>query len=124
MDHAGETGNKRLDEPTLVDTRFAREQGFLVREGPAKKRGESPSQKKLCFTATSVDAMARVLYYLSLRQDCWLVKLDAAVKPNGMVRGRCFLTSAEAIGKVWQHYKVTEDVLCTVQDDYFTKAFR
>lgn len=98
--------------------------GFLVRRGPAADRGEAKCEKKLCFTSTSLAPMAAVLYELSLRSDCWYTKFDATVGTHGMVRGRCFLTSEAAVIEVWRTYKVTDDLLCTVQDDEFINPRR
>ena len=61
---------------------------------------------------------------LSRRPDCWFVKLDRQIGRHGMVRGRCFLTTPEAVAEVWRTYKVTDHVLCTVQDDDFTAPQR
>jgi hypothetical protein len=100
------------------------ERGFLVRPCPARARGEAPCPKKLCFTATAVEPIAEILHELSLRDDCYMVKVDAAPGRHGMVRGRCFLTTPEAVGEIWRRYKTTDRVLCTVQDDDFTKDYR
>jgi hypothetical protein len=110
---------------TGVLSHFTRDdRGFLVRPCPAGRRGDAYCQKKLCFTATAVEPVAEILYELSLRDDCHMVKLDAAPGRHGMVRGRCFLTGEAAVGELWRRYKVTDHVLCTVQDDDFTKGYR
>ena len=104
---------------------FDIESKFLVRRGPSYEAGGSPPcQKKLCFTSTRIDAMLEVLYELSLREDCFLVKLDPGQGPHGMVRGRCFLTTEDAVAEVWLAYKSTDHVLCTIQDDDFTRRYR
>jgi hypothetical protein len=98
--------------------------GFLVRPGPAYQRGDVPCQEKLCSTSTSVSSLAELLFQLSQREDCWYVKLDAEKGPHGMVRGRCSLTTADEVGKLWTQLKVGTHWLCAVQDDDFTSAFR
>ena len=96
---------------------------FLCRDGPARARGPECSQRKLCFTATDRDLLARHLLELSKRDDCFFVKFG--VKPRGgMYLGRCFLTSDEAIGEVWAQYKSHPSLFCTVQDDDFVSQFR
>ncbi len=110
-------------DPTDIVTKFQRDGQFLKRNGPAHEAGNY-CNKKLCFTSTAIAPMARLLYELSLRTDCYTVKLDHEVGRHGMVRGRCFLTSEEAVAELWPKYKVTDDVLCTVQDDDFTVRFR
>ena len=94
-----------------------------MRDGPAREAGRY-SNKKLCFTATSVEPMARLLYELSLRPDCFWVKLDEKVGAHGMVRGRCFLATEGAVGELRNRYKVTDTFLCTIQDDDFTGQYR
>ena len=94
---------------------------FLCRDGP--RRGGVCSQKKLCFTSTSRDLLARHLLQLSQREDCFFVKFG--VNPRGgMYLGRCFLESDGAVGEVWAEYKNHPSVFCTVQDDDFVGQFR
>jgi hypothetical protein len=76
-------------QPANLYEKFERKDGFLVRDGPARAAGQH-CNKKLCFTSTTIEPMARPLYELSLRPDCFWVKLDERVGPHGMVRGRCF----------------------------------
>jgi hypothetical protein len=104
---------------------FERKNGFLFRYGSHYRPGEAaPLRIKLCLTSTQMAPMARALFELSNRDDCFVVKMDAAVLGNGMVRGRCFLTSVEAVAEVWRAYKVTPTLLCTIQDDNFTVTHR
>ena len=103
---------------------FRREGSFLRREGPAYEPDGPKCNKKLCFTSTDIDAMGQLLYELSLRDDCWFVKLDSEPGRHGMVRGRCFLTDEEAVAELWKKHKVTDTVLCTVQDDDWTVSRR
>jgi len=109
-----------------VDEEFAVVNGnakFLCRDGPASDRGEAYSQKKLCFTSTRRDLLARHLLALSKREDCFFVKFG--VKPRGgMYLGRCFLATDEAAGEVWAEYKSHPSLFCTVQDDDFVGRFR
>lgn len=100
------------------------DRGFLVRDGPARARGEQRCHEKLCFTAVDVDRLAAVLHELGQREDCWFVKLDAELGRHGMTRGRCFPTSAEAGVAMWKRHEVTDHVRCTIQDDEFTVHHR
>lgn len=51
---------------------------FLCRDGPAYAPEASHSQKKLCFTSTDRDLLARHLLDLSRREDCYFVKFGTA----------------------------------------------
>lgn len=94
---------------------------FLCRDGPL--RGGICSQKKLCFTSTNQELLARHLLRLSEREDCFFVKFG--VNPRGgMYLGRCFLGSDAAVGQVWAEYKNHPSLFCTVQDDDFVGQFR
>ena len=94
---------------------------FLCRNGPV--RGGTCSQKKLCFTATSRELLAKHLLEISRRADCFFVKFG--VKPRGgMYLGRCFLESDQAVGELWAEYKSHPSIYCTVQDDDFVGQFR
>jgi DNA-3-methyladenine glycosylase I len=118
----GVAPSKRRSLPPLKQFQFRR--GFLVREGPAKQRGDRACPKKLCLTSTRAEPLARILYELSLRDDCYFVKLDRKPGPHGMLRGRCFLSDERAVAIAWLRLKQTEDVLCTIQDDEFTAPLR
>jgi len=96
---------------------------FLCRDGPAFERGESYSQKKLCFTATDRQLLARHLLALSKREDCYFVKFGVRAR-GGMYLGRCFLQTDQAVGEVWAEYKSHPKLFCTVQDDDFVGSFR
>jgi hypothetical protein len=96
---------------------------FLCRDGPAAARGGAWSQKKLCFTATRRELLARHLLELSRREDCYFVKFGVNPR-DGMYLGRCFLTSDQAVGEVWSRYKLHPSLFCTVQDDDFVEPFR
>ncbi len=43
---------------------------------------------------------------------------------GGMFLGRCFLSTDDAVGRVWAEYKSHPAIFCTVQDDDFVTAFR
>lgn len=103
---------------------FRLEGGFFKRDGRAYAPGPPPCNKKLCLTSTDLDAMGELLDELSRREDCWAVKLDTQVGRHGMVRGRCFLTTEEAVAELWKRYKVTDTMLCTIQDDDMTVLYR
>ncbi|HWA75193.1 MAG TPA: hypothetical protein VG937_22805 [Polyangiaceae bacterium] len=96
---------------------------FLCRDGRAYRPSAPYSQKKLCFTATDRDLLARHLLELSQREDCFFVKFGTRAR-GGMYLGRCFLTTDRAVGDVWAQYKSHPSLFCTVQDDDFTSAFR
>ena len=110
----------------MVDGEFEVRNGnpkFLCRDGPARGRGETSSQKKLCFTSTHRDLLARHLLELSQRDDCFFVKFSVTAR-GGMYLGRCFLTTDKAAGEVWAEYKSHPTLFCTVQDDDFVLRFR
>lgn len=110
----------------MVDGEFEVRNGnakFLCRDGPARGRGDAFSQKKLCFTSTRRDLLARHLLELSRRDDCFFVKFSVTSR-GGMYLGRCFLTTDEAAGEVWAEYKSHPSLFCTVQDDDFVLRFR
>ncbi len=96
---------------------------FLFRHGKGRREGGEYSNKKLCFVATDVEFLAGALYELSERDDCYFVKFTTHPK-EGMYLGRCFLHGEQAVGTLWQHYKCHPRLMCTVQDDDFTVAFR
>jgi hypothetical protein len=95
----------------------------LCRDGPARSRGDAHSHKKLCFTSTERDLLARHLLDLSRREDCFFVKFGTNAR-GGMYLGRCFLTSDAAVGQIWAQYKSHPSLFCTVQDDDFVETFR
>lgn len=101
------------------------EREFWFRDGPARARGDERCHIKLCFSCTTVEPLAALLYDLSLRDDCWYVKLDSFHRTrNGIIRGRCFLTNEEQIAKLWTIHKHTDVVTCSVQDDRFADPRR
>jgi hypothetical protein len=90
---------------------------FYRRFGPAQADGVSPCQLKLCFAATNLNALARILRALVARPDWYFVKMDKKLGPHGMLRGRCFLTDRDEVIRLWKHYKTTDVCLCTLQND-------
>ncbi len=96
---------------------------FQIRNGRGRQPDVAYSNKKLCFVATDQQFLADLLRELSDRDDCYFVKFTTAPK-DGMYLGRCFLLTDTAVGELWQHYKVHPRLMCTVQDDDFTAAFR
>jgi trans-2,3-dihydro-3-hydroxyanthranilate isomerase len=96
---------------------------FFCLDGPARKRAEGYSNRKLCFTSTRQDLLARHLRQLAARDDCYFVKFGVRAR-GGMYLGRCFLSSDAAVGELWALYKNHPTLFCTVQDDDFTLGFR
>jgi hypothetical protein len=109
----------------MTDDAFELQNGnpkFLCRDGPLRANGPC-SQKKLCFTATNRELLARHLLALSRRSDCYFVKFGVNAR-GGMYLGRCFLGTDAAVGEVWAEYKRHPSLFCTVQDDDFVEQFR
>lgn len=96
---------------------------FLCRDGAASALGSAYSQRKLCFSCTDRELLARHLFELSKRPDCFFVKFGTSAR-GGIYLGRCFLTTDEAVGEVWARYKSHPSMYCNVQDDDFTTRFR
>lgn len=96
------------------------EGAFMKRFGPAPDKGIN---KKLCFTATNQSLLASVLKDLSDLPECHFVKYSTKPK-EGMYLGRCFLTDENLLGRLWQEYKGHPQLMCSIQDDDFTKTFR
>lgn len=99
------------------------EGSFLCKDGPAKVRGEKPVNKKLCFVVTDKELVVSILDELASLEACYWVKHTVADKA-GMFLGRCFLTDAELLGRLWDKYKKHPRLMCTLQDDDFTARFR
>lgn len=97
---------------------------FFCLDGPARRRGETAySQRKLCFTATDQDLLARHLWRLAEREDCFFVKFGAQARA-GMYLGRCFLLTDAAVLRVWSQYEWHPSLYCVVQDDDFVRSLR
>ena len=73
--------------------------------------------------ATDKDALIKLLYELSKRDDCYYVKYSTDPR-DGMYLGRCFLTTDDAVGNLWAELKPHPKFLTSVQDDEFTERFR
>ena len=96
---------------------------FMERRGAGWNDGRHASRKKLCFVVTDQAVVARVLSELAERPDCYYVKYS--IKPrDGMYLGRCFLLHDQEVGALWREYKRHPKMMCNVQDDDFTLAFR
>jgi hypothetical protein len=80
-------------------------------------------QKKLCFVATDQQLLAEVLGQLAARPDCFYVKYSLGSRDR-MYLGRCFLMDEREVGAVWAEYKGHPRLMCSVQDDDFTRLFR
>lgn len=112
-----------MTEPLLSIEGFTNKGPFLVRKGPAFKDGASFCKNKLCLVSTDKTFLAQTLYDLSLRPDCYFVKLTHTPR-DGMFLGRCFLMTPDAVGHLWARLKPHPKLMCTVQDDEFTERFR
>ncbi len=113
-----------MEPPTEFEGFEPRHNGyFQIRNGRGRQPDVAFSNKKLCFVATDQVFLAELLRELSDREDCYFVKFTTAPK-DGMYLGRCFLLTDTAVGELWQRYKVHPRLMCTVQDDNFTSAFR
>jgi hypothetical protein len=111
-----------MEQENAIDGFEPRHNGvFQIRHGRGRDMGHS--NKKLCFVATDQQLLAQVLRELADREDCYFVKFTTEPK-DGMYLGRCFLLEDQAVGELWQQYKVHPRLMCTVQDDDFTSAFR
>ena len=96
---------------------------FMERRGAGWNAERCFSQKKLCFVATDQPLLAEVLGQLAERTDCFYVKYS--VKPrDGMYLGRCFLVDEKEVGALWATYKAHPQLMCSVQNDEFTRPFR
>src|ERR1700682_1205782 len=96
---------------------------FRERHGRGRAPGVTYSQRKLCFVATDKVVLTEILFRLSRRPDCFYVKYSSRPK-DGMYLGRCFMLTDEAVGGLWARYKRHPAVMCTVQDDDFTREYR
>ena len=113
-----------MDETTLFpDFEPVCNGAFLHRHGRGKRLGIAHSNKKLCFVATDQHLLSDLLLELSEREDCFYVKFSTRPR-SGMYLGRCFLLDDAMVGELWRQYKVHPQLMCTVQDDDFTKIFR
>ena len=110
--------------PTFPGFELRFEGAFFCLDGAARRRGEvAYSQRKLCFTATDQNLLARHLRRLGERDNCFFVKFSARARA-GMYLGRCFLLTDAAVGEVWSQYKCHPSLYCVIQDDGFVSALR
>ena len=109
--------------PELEGEFFASHDGrFMARYGAAG-RDAKRSETKICFVATDRAFLVGLLHRLSLRDDCCYVKYSTFER-DGMVLGRCFLTTAEAAARLCAEYKAHPKLMVSLQDDDFFNAFR
>jgi len=95
----------------------------MRRYGAGRKSDAEYSIKKLCLVATDRKHLARTLFRLSQRLDCYYVKYSTRPK-DGMYLGRCFLLLDDAVGELWLELRSDPRLMCSVQDDEFTARFR
>ena len=103
--------------------RLTADGAFMERRGAGWNDERRYSQKKLCFVATDQPLLVEVLGRLAERPDCFFVKYSVGQR-DGMYLGRCFLVDERELGALWATYKAHPRMMCTVQDDYFTRPFR
>lgn len=96
---------------------------FLARDGAARSTTNAYSNKKLCFTATDKEFLAALLYNLSLRPECYFVKLTAEPR-EGMYLGRCFAVDDDTAARWWREFKPHPRMMCNLQDDDFVEKYR
>jgi hypothetical protein len=99
---------------------------YRARDGKGRDRTRSDqphSNRKLCFVATDKDFLVRLLYDLSLRDDCYFVKYSADAR-DGMYLGRAFFLDDTTAGGLWAEYKKHPKLMCSLQDDDITDGFR
>jgi hypothetical protein len=101
---------------------FHAEGKYIGRDGPAAARGRY-SNKKLCFVATDLAHLVKVLTELSDDEGCFWVKYSPEPR-DGMYLGRCFMDDERRVGELWARFKTDPKLLCSVQDDDFTAPFR
>jgi putative acetyltransferase len=108
----------------LDDARFELSSNgrFRQRVGPRGPR-VAHSSKKVCLVATHANFLVDLLYGISQRDDCYYVKYGLVVR-DGMVLGRCFMSSDAAAAKLCEALKGHPRLMVSVQDDDFFKPFR
>jgi hypothetical protein len=105
------------------ESKFEPRGPFMARDGRAKASGGVACQKKLCLVATDKAFLVRLLVELSERPDCYFVKYSAEAK-DGMHLGRIFVTDERLVGDLWLEYKDHPKLMCSIQDDDYTKPIR
>jgi hypothetical protein len=96
---------------------------FMRRWGAGHADGVAYSQRKLCLVATDKALLAGILLELSRQPDCYFVKYSVQSR-DGMYLGRCFMLDDRRIGDLWRELKAHPQLMCSVQDDDFTRPFR
>lgn len=102
---------------------FYEKGSFFNRDGIARGKSDTHSNKKLCFVATDKEFLMELLIELSNLEECFFVKLTSKPR-DGMYLGRCFFINDEHVGNYWAKYKLHPKVMCNIQDDDFSKPFR
>ena len=108
-----------------VESQFEPSQGgvFMHRSGAGRNDSVGYCQRKLCFVATDKAFLAQFLLDLSRQLDCYFVKYSTQPR-DGMYLGRCFMLDDRRVGEMWRQFKSHPKLMCTVQDDDFTKHYR
>jgi putative acetyltransferase len=94
---------------------------FMERDGPLGRA--AASGKKLCLVATDASLLIDLLYGLSLREDCAVVKYGTVAR-DGMYLGRCFLATDAATAELCEVLKHHARVMVSLQDDAFFNLHR
>jgi hypothetical protein len=101
---------------------FHEDRGYMCADGPATAKGYF-CNKKLCIVATDLAYLTALLEAMLRRDDCFFVKYSPTPK-DGMHLGRIFLTTPAAVGALWKQFKDDPKLMCSIQDDDFTSAYR
>ena len=96
---------------------------FMERRGAGWNEERRFCQKKLCFVATDQSLLADVLGQLANRPDCFYVKYSVRERDR-MYLGRCFMVDEQEVGALWAKHEMHPRLMCSVQDDEFTRPFR
>lgn len=96
---------------------------FLCLDGPARKAGLAPSNVKLCLTCRDIELLRSIFSEIIKEPTCYWVKMSSQPK-DGMFLGRCFFTTKEMAGFMWDKYKKHPNLMVNLQDDDFANQFR
>ena len=96
---------------------------FMAIDGPGRSPGAEYCRRKLCFSATDLPFLAELLRSLAQDPDCYFVKYSTYDR-DGIHLGRCFFLNEDKVGRTWALYKAHPKLLCSVQDDQFTRPWR
>jgi hypothetical protein len=94
----------------------------MERIGPFGRDAKG-SNKKLCIVATDLKLLIDMLYGLSLRPDCAVVKYGTHQR-GGMYLGRVFLATDAAVAELCGALKGHPRLMVTLQDDDFFNDYR